>query len=130
MKTKKRFLSILLSLALILGLMPGMSLTAYAAETPLTTITPTDQTTYSENPSGVVSVTATGQYSSNAQSGWEFNSGTVTVAPVDDVKIAKVRFRQNGYSVDDDKSPFTLTFYGGDWEMLKHPLVLCMLIIV
>ena len=31
MKTKKRFLSILLSLALMLGLMPGMSLTAWAA---------------------------------------------------------------------------------------------------
>jgi len=31
MKTKRRFLSILLSLALVLGLMPGMSLTAYAA---------------------------------------------------------------------------------------------------
>ena len=30
MKTKKRFLSILLSLALVLGLIPGMSLTAYA----------------------------------------------------------------------------------------------------
>ena len=30
MKTKKRFLSILLSLALVLGLMPGMSMTAYA----------------------------------------------------------------------------------------------------
>ena len=33
MKTKKRFLSILLSLALALGLIPGMSLTAYAATT-------------------------------------------------------------------------------------------------
>ena len=31
MKMKKRLLSILLSLALVLGLMPGMSLTAYAA---------------------------------------------------------------------------------------------------
>ena len=30
MKMKKRFLGILLTLALILGLMPGMSLTAYA----------------------------------------------------------------------------------------------------
>ena len=31
MKTKKRLLSILLSLAMVLGLMPGMSLTALAA---------------------------------------------------------------------------------------------------
>ena len=30
MKMKKRFLSILLSLVMVLGLMPGMSLTAYA----------------------------------------------------------------------------------------------------
>ena len=36
MKTKKRFLSILLSLALVLGLMPGVSLTAYAADTTVT----------------------------------------------------------------------------------------------
>ena len=34
MKTKKRFLSILLSLALVLGLMPGMGLTAYAEDAP------------------------------------------------------------------------------------------------
>ena len=32
MKMKRRFLSILLSLALVLTLMPGMSLTAYAKE--------------------------------------------------------------------------------------------------
>ena len=38
MKTKKRFLSILLSLVMVLGLMPGMSLTAYAAETKTVTI--------------------------------------------------------------------------------------------
>ena len=30
MKMKKRFLGILLSLVMVLGLMPGMSLTAYA----------------------------------------------------------------------------------------------------
>ena len=36
MKTKKRLLSVLLSLALMLGLMPGMSLTAYAAEASVT----------------------------------------------------------------------------------------------
>ena len=41
MKTKKRFFSILLSLALVLGLMPGMSLKAYA-----------DVTTYECNSNG------------------------------------------------------------------------------
>ena len=40
MKTKKRFLSILLSLALVLGMMPGMSLTAYAAEQKVTFTAP------------------------------------------------------------------------------------------
>ena len=34
MKTKKLFLSILFSLALVLGLMPGMSMTAYADDDP------------------------------------------------------------------------------------------------
>ena len=34
MKTNRRFLSILLSLALILGLMPGTSLTAFADDDP------------------------------------------------------------------------------------------------
>ena len=32
MKTKKRFFGILLSLVLVLGLLPGMGLTAYAAD--------------------------------------------------------------------------------------------------
>ena len=39
MKTKKRLLSILLTLALVLGLMPGMSLTALAANTIEKTVT-------------------------------------------------------------------------------------------
>ena len=117
-KKTKIVLNLLLSLALLLGLIPGMSLTAYAAETLLTTITPTGQTTYSETTSGVVSVIATSVQSYGAQDGWKFNNGTVTVAPADGVEIAKVRFRQNGYSVDDDKSPFTLTFSGGLGEVV------------
>ncbi|MBR0228267.1 MAG: Ig-like domain-containing protein [Clostridia bacterium] len=39
MKTRKRLLSILLSLVLVLGLVPGMSLTAYADDTPTYTVT-------------------------------------------------------------------------------------------
>ena len=38
MKTKKRFLGILLGLVMALGLMPGMSLTAYAAAPPATEV--------------------------------------------------------------------------------------------
>ena len=51
MKTKKRFLSILLSLALVLGLVPGMSLTAYAEgdPTPLYTFTTQSNTCDLEN---------------------------------------------------------------------------------
>ena len=37
---KKRFLSILLSLVLVLGMLPGMSLTAFADDNSTTTITP------------------------------------------------------------------------------------------
>ena len=41
----KRFLSILLSLALVLGLIPGMSLTAYAdGTTPVASVTPSGGT--------------------------------------------------------------------------------------
>ena len=43
MKTKKRFLSILLSLVLVLGMFPGMSLTAYAAGTLTLTLSETQQ---------------------------------------------------------------------------------------
>ena len=34
MKTKKRFLGILLSLVMVLGLLPGMGFTAYADDVP------------------------------------------------------------------------------------------------
>ena len=40
----KRFLGILLSLALVLGLMPRMSLTAYADGTPVASVTPSGGT--------------------------------------------------------------------------------------
>ena len=68
----KRLLSILLSLVLVLGLMPGMSLTAYAApaETLLTTLTFGGSSTYSETTSGVVSVTATDVDLYHATYGW------------------------------------------------------------
>ena len=51
----KRWFGIMFTLALVLGLMPGMGLTAYAGntETLLTTITPTGEATYSETTSGV-----------------------------------------------------------------------------
>ena len=111
-KTGRKLLSFLLTLALVLGLIPGMSLTAYATETLLTTLTFGGSSTYSETTSGVVSVTATNVKSYSAQYGWLFQNGTtVTVEPVGDVEITKVRFRQNDKDpVDDDKSPFTLTF--------------------
>ena len=46
-KTGRRVLSFLLTLAMVVGLLSGMSLTAQAAEeTLLTTITPTGKTTH------------------------------------------------------------------------------------
>lgn len=74
MKTKKQLLSILLSLAMVLGLMPGMSLTAYADNTEelLTTLTFGGSSTYSETKSGVVSVTATNVTSYSDAYGWLF----------------------------------------------------------
>ncbi len=77
MKLKmKRFLGILLSLTLMLGLMPGMSLTAYAAptETLLTTITATGKEQASYNPENVATVsfsyTSQGYSTHNANWGW------------------------------------------------------------
>jgi len=63
MKTKKRFFGILLSLVLVLGLFPGMSLTAYAADVDTTyTITIPSTLTVSGsgwNATGGISATGT-----------------------------------------------------------------------
>ena len=108
----------MLSFVLVLGLMPGMSMIAQASteETLLTTVTYTNGGSQTHSPEGVVTVTLNGVTFNDNTYGWLFfESGTVTVAPVDGVEITKVRFRQNGKNpVDDDLAPFTLTFNEGE----------------
>ena len=48
MKTKKRLLSILLSLVMVLGVMPGMSMTAYAADGNVAKVGDTEYPTFAE----------------------------------------------------------------------------------
>ncbi|WP_026523556.1 leucine-rich repeat protein [Butyrivibrio sp. MB2005] len=118
MKMKKRLLSILLSLVLVLGLVPGMSLTAYAApaETLLTTIRPTGQTTYSETTSGVVTVSHNNtNYDGSGRYGWQWdNAGTLTVSGYEEYTITKVIFKQWDYDpFTDSSAPFELHFDNG-----------------
>ena len=77
MKTKKRFLSILLSLALVLGLMPGMSLMALATSPAYLTFTGTDSFTIatnneSKNWGGML------EYSTNASSWTEWDGTAIS----------------------------------------------------
>ena len=89
MKMKKRFLGILLSLALVLGLMPGMTLTAYAADGD-TTYTITIPSTLSVansgwNATGGISATgtlATGKkltVTASSANSWALKSGDNSV---------------------------------------------------
>lgn len=72
MKAKKRFLSILLSPALVLGLMPGMSLTALATSPAYLTFTGTDSFTIKTN-NGYKNWFGTLEYSTNASSWTEWD---------------------------------------------------------
>ena len=118
MKLKmKRFLGILLSLTLMLGLMPGMSLTAYAAptETLLTTITATakEQASYStENVATVsFSYTANGysSYSPSTTWGWWGYGWTATVTPADGYTITKcVFYDDKERTATDSEAPFVV----------------------
>ena len=105
-KIGRKLLSFLLTLVMVVGLMPGMSLTAQAAqETLLTTITATGTTTYSESVDGVVNVTLSGirRYSN----GWAYG-GTVTVEPMEGYTITKCRFNTRRGLVDDNEAPFSI----------------------
>ena len=112
----KRFLGILLSLALVLGLMPGMSLTAYAAptETLLTTITATgvEQASYSTANVATVSFSYTAEGSSSylANWGWWGYGWKATVAAVnDEYTITKCVFYDDANrTATDSSSPFVV----------------------
>ena len=119
-KTGRKLLSFLLTLALVLGLMPGMSLTAYAAPTEklLTTITATgkEQASYStENVATVsFSYTANGysRYTNNGTTatwGWWGYGWTATVTPADGYTITKcVFYDDKDRTATDSEAPFVV----------------------
>ena len=106
-KLGRKLLSFLLTLAMVVGLVPGMSLTAYADnnETLLTTITPTGVTTYSETTSGVVTVSHDNDdYMQDYGWVWRMKAGTLTVSACEGYTITKCIFKQSDY-----KRPFTFS---------------------
>ena len=116
MKLKmKRFLGILLSLTLMLGLMPGMSLTAYAAptETLLTTITATGKEQASYNPENVATVsfsyTSQGYSTHNANWGWWGYGWSATVNAAEGYTITKcVFYDDKDRTATDSEAPFVV----------------------
>ena len=119
-KARTKALSWLLSLALVLGLMPGMSLTAYADETEtlLTTITATGQEQASYSTEGVATVsfsnlpsTATETYGSYylANWGWWGYGWTATVNAADGYTITKcVFYDDKDRTATDSEAPFVV----------------------
>ena len=124
---KRRILGFILSFSLVLGMFPGMSLTAYADNTEelLTTLTFGDSSTYSETKSGVVSVTATNVTSYNDTYGWLFfDVGSLSVTAEEGYTINKCVFRQNNKQpITDTEAPFEIHFSDGcctedtNWDM-------------
>uniref|UniRef100_I5AQ26 Ig-like domain-containing surface protein n=1 Tax=Eubacterium cellulosolvens (strain ATCC 43171 / JCM 9499 / 6) TaxID=633697 RepID=I5AQ26_EUBC6 len=115
MKMNRRFLSILLSLVMVLGLMPGMGLTAYAAPTEelLTTITATgkEQASYSVANVATVSFSNLPNYSSlyNANWGWWGYGWTATVTPANGYTITKCVFYDDANrKATDSEAPFVV----------------------
>ena len=120
MKTKKRFLSILLSLVLVLGLMPGMGLTAYATptETLLTTITGTGSNTspatsanVSYSVEGVATLTFSGTviYQASPAWGWWGYGWSATVNAAEGYNITKCIFYDDANrTATDSEAPFVV----------------------
>ena len=116
MKKKKAgrvLLSFLLSLAMVIGFMPGMGMTAHAEEPVLTTITATgqEQASYSvENVATVsFSYTASGSSSYHASWGWWGYGWIATVTPADGYTITKCVFYDDANRTAEDKeAPFVV----------------------
>ena len=124
-KKSIKILALLLSLALVLGLMPGMSLTAYAAptETLLTTITgagsntsPATSANVSYSTEGVATLTfskptSDGQvaYQASPAWGWWGYAITLTVTPAEGYTITKCVFYDNdNNTATDSEAPFVV----------------------
>ena len=113
-KLGKTLCSVFLSLAMVVGLLPGMSLTAKAdnTETLLTTITPTGRTTYSVTTAGVGTVSHDNDdYRDTWGWLWHEAAGTLTVSGCEGYTITKVIFEQyQSGSFTDSSAPFELHF--------------------
>ena len=111
-KISRKVISYVLALVMVfstmIGIVPGMSITAQAApaETLLTTITPTGIDTYSESTAGVVNVTLSGITDYDTGKWWW--GGTVTVTQKEGYTITKCRFNTKGGAVDDTEAPFSI----------------------
>ena len=97
---------------MILALALAMSLGAWAQqEVLLTTVTATGETSYSQSPDGIVTVTLNIGYYDDYQYGWL--GGTVTVEANQGYTITRCVFKQqNTGSIADDLAPFTATLSG------------------
>ncbi len=122
----KRFWGILLSLVLVLGLVPGMNLTAYADNTGilLTTITATgkEQASYSTANVATVSFsyTAYGSSAYSATWGWWGYGWSATVNAAEGYNITKCIFYDDANrTATDSSSPFVVETTEDD----KTPLV-------
>ena len=117
-KLGKTMCSVFLSLAMVVGLLPGMSLTAKAAtaEELLTTITPTSKTAYSETKAGVFTGVVTvshnnDNYFEGAGWVWDYVADTLTVSGCEGYTITKVIFKQGTKTpVTDSSAPFEIHF--------------------
>ena len=119
-------LAMLLTLVMVIGLLPGMSLTAYAAptETLLTTITATgiEQASYSTANVATVSFSRTedGGSTYTANWGWWGYGWSATVNAAEGYTITKCVFYDNAnHTATDSSSPFVVETTEGD----KTPLV-------
>ncbi|MBE5859570.1 MAG: hypothetical protein E7301_05535 [Butyrivibrio sp.] len=97
--TKKRFLGILLSLVMLLGLMPGMSLSAYAA--PLTDSAPDSGIILGEGDDPYSSINNTATVITFDSKDWfliNYDSSTLTLFLTDSVGTSKFDDDSNQYS--------------------------------
>ena len=113
--------SLLVTMSMILGLIPGISLTAYAAPTEelLTTITATGQEQASYSTENVATIsfsyTASGASSYYAKWGWWGYGWIATVTPADGYTITKcVFYDDSNRTATDSEAPFVVETTEGD----------------
>ena len=129
MKMKKRFFGILLSLVMVLGLIPGMSLTAYAGtsdtgiEVFITDINCEhykDRTTRFTTDDGLANITFSTTPTFDDEYGWYNPNGDLTItvtAANEDYPISKCMFQCNRPGRADNTDPFEVTItHGGNWN--------------